>query len=639
MQRGFNFQRKTHHKNRIILSAVLLTLLLILYFLGAPVSGSANDLADSTSLYIAIEDDLRLAADVHLPKSLEEGEKVPALLFQTRYWRSSRSPIVPDPDPADPNDWADNDLLNPIDSLFLANGYAIVKVDVRGTGASFGSRPIEYGPQEVMDGYAVVDWIISQPWSDGTVGAYGISYTGTTAEFLSAVKHPAVKAVVPGWSDFDAYKSPVKPYGMQSDAFILTWGTYVGLQDANNWQALGAGVRPVDADTDASLLTAAVAEHAANVEVYSAVSAITYRDEEFGDSGLSFHDISSISWMDEIQASGAAMFVMASWLDAGVADGALLRYLNYSNPQKLLILASSHGGGNHASPYVVNDIPLDPIPSRVDQWTMAVQFLDYYLKEIDNGVDKWPDITYFNLAEEKFKETDTWPPAGSKKLRLYMEDDNRLSSKRPRTRRGKDEYVVDFEVTTGEYSRWQTQMGLPVLNLDNRGEMDARMLTYTSKPLPCDLQITGWPVVSLKLSSTCDDGAFLAYLEDLDETGKSVYVTEGGLRGIHRKVSENPYLYQPTPYHSFSEADGKPLIPGKMTELVFEMQPTSVLLRKGHRIRVAIAGADRDNFDRNPAEGIPTIEVGRNKWHASYIDLPIVHKGKRRYGRLKMKLK
>jgi len=602
----------------------LFFILLAFFLLIAPVSSSAQDVADSYSLYITLPDGVRLAADVHLPKDLGPGQKIPALLYQTRYWRSSRSPLVPNPDLANPADWQDNPLLNTIDALFLTHGYALVKVDVRGTGASYGSRQIEYGPQEVRDGYDVVEWIVNQPWSDGSVGAYGISYTGTTAEFLSATMHPAVKAVVPGWSDFDAYKSPVKPYGMQSDAFIMTWGTYVGWQDENNWEALGASVRPVDEDTAASMLAEAVAEHADNVDVYAAVSAITFRDQEFGDSNLTFHDISSLAWRSEIETSAVAMFVMASWLDAGVADGALLRFTNYSNAQKLLILASSHGGSSHASPYLVGDTPLDPIPSREEQWGMALDFLDYHLKGIDNGVDEWPAVTYYNMGEETFKYSDRWPPRGTRKLRLYMAESNRLSSSKPKNKNGEDPYTIDFEVTTGPYSRWQTQMGLPVLNLNDRGAMDAKMLTYTSQPLASDMQITGYPVVTLYVKSTHADGEFLVYLEDVNEDNQSVYVTEGGLRAIHRKVSKNPYVKQKTPYHSFEQADALPLVPDKIAKLTFELQPTSVLVKKGHRIRIAIAGADMDNFDRIPAEGNPVISVSHSKKYASFIELPVV---------------
>jgi len=65
------------------------------------------------------------------------------------------------------------------------------------------------------------------------------------------------------------------------------------------------------------------------------------------------------------------------------------------------------------------------------------------------------------------------------------------------------------------------------------------------------------------------------------------------------------------------------LVPGEMAELTFELQPISVLIKKGHKIRVAIAGADKDNFNRIPAQGTPTITVARNKKYSSFITLPV----------------
>ena len=574
----------------------------------------AHNVSETHSSYITMEDGVKLAADVHLPEDLAEDDKVPALLYQTRYWRSYRSQAA----------GIGNSILTAIDKLFLINGYAVVKVDVRGTGASFGFRESEYGPDEVLDGYDIVEWIVQQPWSNGKVGSYGISYSGTTAEFLLANQHPAVKAAILGWSDFDAYKSPVKPYGMQSDGFLKKWSQFIGSLDDNNME--GGSVRAVDEDWSGAMLSNAVSQHSRNIDVYKAFSLITYRDASTEDSGLSFHVGSSLYWREKIEKSGAAMFVMASWLDAGVADGALLRFNNYSNPQKLWILASSHGGRHHASPYVVSNRALDPIPCRMEQWRKALDFLNYYLKGMENGVDKWPDITYFNLGEEVFKETDVWPPKGTRKIRLFMREGNRLSLKPPKDKIGEDSYTIEFDVTTGSCSRWMTQMGTPVLYLNNRNDMDKKMLTFTSQPLKADLQITGYPIITLYVKSTHSDGAFLVYLEDVLENGKSVYITEGGLRAIHRKVSKNPYVNQETPYHSFAEEDAKPLVPGEIAELSFELQPTSVLIKKGHKIRVAIAGADKDNFNRIPAQGTPTITVARNKKYSSFITLPVLER-------------
>jgi putative CocE/NonD family hydrolase len=160
-----------------------------------------------------------------------------------------------------------------------------------------------------------------------------------------------------------------------------------------------------------------------------------------------------------------------------------------------------------------------------------------------------------------------------------------------------------------------------------RAEAGEHMLTYTSPPLAEDTEITGYPVVTLYVTSTETDGAFYVYLEDVDPTGRVTYVTEGQLRAIHRKVCADtpPYTMQ-VPYHSFEEADAMPLAPGELAELSFGLQPTSVLINKGHRIRIGVAGHDAGTFARVPARGTPVITIARNRRYASYVDLPVVRR-------------
>ena len=588
-----------------------------LALLAAPLVGQlSSGPADTSSLYVPTRDGTRLAVDIHLPGNRKADAKLPCLIEQTRYWRSSEDPSTGKPNPS----------LGRLDRYFLENGYAILKVDVRGTGASFGSRQIEYGRQEVRDGYDVVDWIVKQPWSSGKVGAYGTSYTGTTAELLAAVQHPAVKAVIPGWSDFDTYRSPARPYGLLTEGLIREWGQLVGWLDRNQASKLGASVKRVDADRDGALLAQAVAQHGSNPDVYQAMKALVFRDQRMGSGQDSLAEASSLYWKKQIEASGVPMLVLASWLDAGTADGALLRFQHFKNPQQLLILASSHGGGFHGSPYAVSGQPADPIPPQKQQFELRLAFFDHYLKGQDKGVEQWPAIRYFNLGQEAFLETDRWPPQGVRQQRYFLGEGRTLSSQSPLSADGSDAYSVDFSVTTGQRNRWATQMGRPILNLDNRSAMDDRMLTYSSDPLREDLQISGTPVVTLHVTSDHQDGAFLAYLEDVDGQGRSRYVTEGGLRAIHRRLSRNPYFREDLPYHSFAASDAQPLVPNRVTELNFRLLPTSVLIRKGHRLRLAIAGADEGTLERVPAQGTPTITVHRNHVKTSFIDLPVVER-------------
>ncbi len=149
-------------------------------------------------------------------------------------------------------------------------------------------------------------------------------------------------------------------------------------------------------------------------------------------------------------------------------------------------------------------------------------------------------------------------------------------------------------------------------------------LTYTSAPLAHNLEITGHPVVTLDVTSTAADGAFIVYLEDVAPGGRVTYITEGELRAIHRKISSGrPPYHVFGPYHSFLRADAEPLVPGRVAELRFALLPTSVLIHKNHRIRIAVAGADRGTFARIPAAGNPVVTVARNAVNASAVDLPV----------------
>ena len=182
-------------------------------------------------------------------------------------------------------------------------------------------------------------------------------------------------------------------------------------------------------------------------------------------------------------------------------------------------------------------------------------------------------------------------------------------------------------MTTGPGNRWMAQMGAPILNLDDRGEMDARMLTYTAEPLESDLQVAGYPVITLSLASDREDGALFVYLEDVDPQGQSRYVTEGGLRLIHRKAAANPYFEGEEPYHSFARSDAEPMPPGEAETMSFRLWPIAALIRAGHRIRVAIAGADAGMFDPVPADGEATLTVYSGGVDGSRIELPVVEGG------------
>ena len=209
--------------------------------------------------------------------------------------------------------------------------------------------------------------------------------------------------------------------------------------------------------------------------------------------------------------------------------------------------------------------------------------------------------------------------------RYYLAADYGLSGAPPRETEGSDEYAVDWSATSGTSNRWYTQLDGSDVVYDRRAEQVPKLLSYRSEPLAREMEITGHAVVTLRMRSTHEDGAFYVYLDAEAPDGRIVYLTDGQLRALHRKVSrERPPYRTWEPYHSFERADGAPLVPGEIVELSFGLLPTSVLIPKGWRMRVSIAGHDADNFARIPAEGDPVITVERNLAHASYLELPVV---------------
>lgn len=609
------------------------------------------------SLYITMRDGVKIAIDVVLPKNLPSETKIPTLMFQTRYWRAVEIRV--------PFKWFQkpNEFLR----FFTSYGYALVFVDVRGSGASFGSRPYPWSRDEIMDGGEIVDWIVAQPWSNGKVGGIGTSYVGATAELLAVSNNPAVKAVIPRFSQFDVYTDNSFPGGVFYEWLVKNWAFNNARADKNNakerlahmkrlldeaeasftseqlskgfrllrnaralkrGRLLVKGVRPVDSDRGRHLLKEAIRAHAMNGDVYKLAQGYYYRDDVrmVGDAEYSIDDFSVHSFEEDIERSKVAIYAWGGWLDAATADGVIRRFLTFSNPQRAVIGPWSHGAGYHASPYVPADTPVDP--SITGQWLECLRFFDYYLKDIDNSVMSEKALIYYTLGEEKWKKTNVWPPVDSAMQRWYLAAANTLSQSVPKAKSGADKYAVDFEATTGKANRWHTQFGGFAVVYPDRAEQDRRLFTYTSLPLAEDTEITGYPIVTLYVTSTDTDGAFFVYLEDVDEVGRVTYITEGQLRAIHRKVSTDPPPYKMlVPYHSFKKKDAMPLVPGELAELTFGLLPTSVLIKNGHRIRIAIAGHDKDTFARIPVEGTPVITVARNKHHASFVDLPVVQRG------------
>ena len=544
------------------------------------------------SFYLTMRDGVEIAIQYVLPKDLPADQKLPAVMVMTRYWRA-RAGEQP--------------------GTFLpSHGYATVFVDARGTGASYGVWKAPFSQDEVKDYNEVVNWIVAQPWSNGKVGALGNSYTGNTALWLASTMHPAVKAVIPRHYEFDLYAETPYPGGVLTDWMVKTWN------EGNRQLDTNPGVRLIDEDVDQKLYKEATARRAENIDVYAVALKTTFRDDRAF--GYSLDELSLHSYRAQIEKSNVAINNWGGWFDAHTADAILKTFLTLKNHQRAVIGPWNHGATQNASPYQT------PESRRVMQSYEWLRFFDHYLKGIDTGLDTEKRLYYFTVGEERWKATNMWPVAGTQMTRWYFGENNSLSAKAPDGKSTEDRYAIDFDATTGEKNRWHTQVGGEVVYLD-RADEDKKLLVYTSEPLEADMEITGHPIISLFITSTHTDGAFYVYLEEIDDKGRVTYLTEGQLRALHRRLSSEPSPTKlPVPYHTFAKKDAMPLVPGQTAELKFHLQPISVLVKKGHRLRVAIAGHDKETFTRIPAEGNPTIAVRRSKGALSSIELPVIRR-------------
>jgi hypothetical protein len=137
---------------------------------------------------------------------------------------------------------------------------------------------------------------------------------------------------------------------------------------------------------------------------------------------------------------------------------------------------------------------------------------------------------------------------------------------------------------------------------------DARALTFTGPVLDKPLELRGFPRITLTLEAHDAPNLFVL-LEDVHPDGYSQYLTEGALALEHRALGEAPYAIPAIPFHPGRAADLRPA-PRVPEQVDIALLPIAAKIPAGHRIRVAITGADRDN-----AEAVATTPESRFVFH------------------------
>src|SRR5258708_14785771 len=303
-----------------------------------------------------MRDGVRIAIELCLPQPIPAGGLTAAIRC-TRYWR--RSVGAPE-------------LIAKMqeDELRRAEavGFALVLVDARGSGASFGTWAQPWSRAEIEDYGEVVDWIVGQPWSNGSVVGYGTSYDGTAAHLLAATGRSAVKAVAPRFSTYDAYAHIGFPGGVALDWFLRMWdaGNHAmdgrPLPEGVTAMPLLGAVKPVDDDEDGRLLVTARHDHSGNFGLWEAVLRAEFRGDVACADGVLADEVTPMGRVADIEAAGVPLYVWTSWFDGGYAASAIAGMQRQSNVQRVVIGPWAHGAvfGGMGRPVRPEQAPLDP---------------------------------------------------------------------------------------------------------------------------------------------------------------------------------------------------------------------------------------------------------------------------------------
>jgi predicted acyl esterase len=642
------------------------------------------------STYITLSDGTRLAADVFLPddrldSSRDEsaGTGFPTILEYGPYARSwveigqSRWQRLF-------NWWATGRWEPVVDATSLINvrnllyrGYAFVTVEMRGTGASFGSQaPLE--PKLGVDGAEVVEWIGAQPWSNGNVGMRGQSYVGWGALATAARAPEALKCIAPGVIAFESYSDAVRPGGITATRWLRGYSDVLQSGNLNEldpptFQYPAAPV--VDEDGDGriadevplysagnprtflddvpvryadgqsrpdDLLFNATVEHQENTLVSQFVDRrVRYFDSAFpvGDKTLRYLDTSAGAMLGAVIERQIPVLNNGGWFD-GFAKAAPKFHstLQGMSPSFLLMAPQFHGGDIPAA--YKSFLKYEAI-AYADVLVEQFRFFDWCLKGLDNGFGDQPPVKIY-VVNKGWRSESTWPLEKERRTNLHFGSGNGLSADVVSS--GSDSFDVDFthrsDYGSNDSNRWQIIAEPDSLML--RNELDKKAILYETRPLAEGIEVTGHPVLRLWVSADRDDADIFVYLSDVDENGDVHYVAEGQLRSsfhalvdpslqVGGKLEVRPEL----PWHGFREQDedAAPFSGGRVLELAIEMTPTGWYFPAGHRIRVSLAGADLGNFELNPTL-CPNDDVGncqatrltihRGGETPSAIDLPII---------------
>ncbi len=542
---------------------------------------------------IPMRDGTMLYADIFRPNSGKE--HFPAIMNISVYQKDKL--WVP---PADLEEKANPHMnwetVNPL--WWVPRGYACVRIDSRGTGKTPGkSEPSSN--QEAVDYYDAVEWIAKRPWCSGKIGTLGISYHASSQWRLANLQPPSLKAIMPWEGRADQYRDQAYHGGIFALGFIGNWWL---THTAHH--LLG---RPRSYNPDAFQ----------NDMMWNYMR---------NDLDSEYWRMNSARW-DKIKVP---VYSVGNWGGFSMhLRGNTEAFMNAASKHKKLRIHT----GTHFHPFHAEE-------ARMDQ----LRWFDHWLKGIDTGIMKEPPVkleirTGGSTERYAFRTENEWPLARTKWTKMYLKAERAPSSDADAVEGILSKSAPKKETKLSYMASGITKAGVASGSSlsTTHGNTGRSGVSFETAPMAQDTEVTGPLVLKLWVSSTSEDMDIFATIRNIGPDGKDVCevgqhgqpvpcVTKGWLRASHRKLDpERTLPYRP--YHAHNERLW--LKPNKPVECDVEVWPTSMVFRKGHKLRIDIQPRDgagsapytHYHADYN-AGAKNAIHTGGDK--ASYLMLPII---------------
>jgi hypothetical protein len=433
-------------------------------------------------------------------------------------------------------------------------GYVVAMVNFRGSqqseGRYVGYRALAWG--EHKDGYDACEWLATQSWSTGRVGSFGSSQGGFAQNFLAVTQPPHLAA----------------QYMVDTGLSLFQEGYRIGgVTRPLRFADFGANCRN-PADNEALL-----AEWDAHPDYDS------YWKEE--DCSLHFSKMN------------VPCFTIGSWYDFMV-QGSVQSFIGRKHrggpgsvgTQQLLLGPWLHGRLNKG--FKVGDL-VYPESAAWPELDHMVRWFDHWLKGAPNGVEKEPAVRYYVMGAvgepgapgNQWRESRDWPPASTISS-FYLCEKGMLSREQPASASSGTSYVCD---------------PLKPMSIPGRGfpgAKDARPLeeqpevrVWNTEPLEAPMEITGNIEAEVWVRSTVPDTDFILRVSDVYPDGRSILLMDYPIRARYREGFEEQV----------------PLQPGVPARLRWHIGWTSIVLNKGHRLRVAVTSTGAPLYEPNSQTG------------------------------------